>query len=306
MSETLALAGELERRGEAYAWATVVRVQPPVSARPADHAVVVADGTLVGWIGGSCSQPLVVREALTAMAEGRPRLLRIRPAGGAADDAEGIVTEVTTCASEGGLDVFIEPRRPQPKVAVAGASPVAETLGQLLAVLGHRVVQVAEEERLAELAQAGLGPRDAVVVATMNRYDEIALGAALDTGAGYVGLVASRRRAARVLAGLQAAGIAESSLARVKAPAGLDLGPSTQPEIAVSILAELVGHWHVPAAPAVAPGQPAATDPVCGMRVAVTAQALQAAYGGRQLYFCCAGCRRAFIADPAGYLADRH
>lgn len=305
MTEALRLAGELERQGEPYAWATVVRVESPVSARPADHAVVARDGTLTGWVGGSCTQPIVVREALTAMAEGQPRLVRIRPPGRSEPVDPGVVTEVTMCASEGGLDVFIEPRRPAPTLAVVGSSPVTRTLARLAEVLGHRVVAVEDTagERTVSveaLAAMDLEPRDAVVVATMNRYDEVALIAALQTRAGYVGLVASPRRAERVSASLREDGVAESTLARVKAPAGIDLGPSTQEEIALSILAELVARRHQPVGATAAADT--AVDPVCGMSVAVTAETPSALYAGRTYHFCGAGCRRTFGSDPSAHV----
>jgi xanthine dehydrogenase accessory factor len=140
-----------------------------------------------------------------------------------------------------------------------------------------------------------------VVVATMGRADEEALAAALATDAGYIGLVASTRRGRVVLDALRARGFGEEALARVRTPAGLDLGPSTQPEIAVAILAELVAWRHrrdISPAP-LAEG----VDPVCGMTVTVTAGTEAATYQGTAYHFCCGGCRRTFEADPARYVA---
>jgi xanthine dehydrogenase accessory factor len=337
--DPLAQAAELERGGEPHALATVVRVDRPVSARAGDRAVVHPDGRLDGWVGGSCSEPIVVREALDALADGAARLVRIRPPGAPPEPAQpGVVTELTACASEGGLDVFVEPRLPRPLLVVAGSSPVARTLARLARVLGHRVTAVLDGPgeqlpdadatlTLDELARARCRRQDAVVVATMNRYDEAALRAALATGAGYVGLVASRPRGRKVLEFLSGQGVAGEDLERVRTPAGLDLGPATQEEIALAVLAETVAERHRAGAAedgaedaAAGPGghqdrQAAgdgaraggeavperALDPVCGMTVAVTEAAVSATVRGRTRYFCGPGCRDAFVTEPDRY-----
>jgi xanthine dehydrogenase accessory factor len=183
---------------------------------------------------------VVVREALLAMADGEPRLVRICPPGDAGSVPEGMVVVDSTCASEGTVDLLIEPFVPAPLLAVVGEGPAARTLAALARTIGWRV-----SEGLTEDA-------DAVVVAGMGRGDEDALAAALEGGAGYVGLVASTRRAAAVVGALRDRGLSEQALARVRSPAGLDLGPSTQEEIAVAILGELV-EWRHSARPVHAP-----------------------------------------------------
>jgi xanthine dehydrogenase accessory factor len=291
--------------GGPYALATVVRVDPPVSSRVGDKAVVTADGKLDGWVGGACAEPIVVREALAALAEGRPRLVRITPAELAAADrpaAEpGVVEAVSTCPSGGGLEVFVEPVGTAPRLLVCGRTPVARTLAKLAETVGYDVAGL-DDAGLEDLRADAAGPGDAVVVASMGHYDEEALAAALRTRAGYVGMVGSRRRAAAVLEALRRRGVPDAELRRVASPAGLDLGPSTQPEIAVAILAELIRERHRrAAAPAAAPVEQA-TDPVCGMQVAVTAAGLSAQHAGGTFWFCSEHCRHAFQADPARYL----
>ena len=309
VSDALARARELEEAGEAHALATVVRVDRPVSARPGDSAVVTSDGLLHGWVGGSCTEPIVVREALAALADGAPRLLLMRPVG-AARPAEqpGVVTQVTTCASEGGVDVFVEPRLPKPAVFVVGSSPATRSLVELAAGLGYRTLAVLDDpaeklERadgrisLEQLASARMRREDAVVVGTMNRYDETGLRAALQTAAGYIGLVASRRRGEQMRDSLEAAGLSAEELARVVTPAGVDLGPSTQEEIGLAVLADIVAHKNrlreESSGGICAPAE--ATDPVCGMTVAVTATALSAELAGTTHYFCGPGCRDSFM-----------
>ncbi|MGH3015606.1 MAG: XdhC family protein [Gaiellaceae bacterium] len=274
-AEVLIEAGRLASEGRPYALATVLSVVRPASTRRGDRALVTPDGRVTGWIGGSCSEPTVVREALRALADGESRVARME--GG--------------CASEGVVEVLIEPVLPSPLLAIVGESPAARTLAELARVVGWRV-------RLD-----GVEGADAVVVATMGHGDEDILAAALASGAGYIGLVASARRAGSVLAALRARGLEEEDVLRVRAPAGLDLGPSSQEEIAVAILAELVAWRHT--RPDESPVPQEAVDPVCGMTVAVEAAAERVVHEGVTMVFCSAHCRARFEAEPERYAGTR-
>jgi xanthine dehydrogenase accessory factor len=269
-ADVIVEAGRLAAEGKPYVLATVVDVVRPASARRGDRALVTPDGRVTGWIGGACSEPTVVREALRALADGETRLAKME--GG--------------CASEGTVEVLIEPVRPAPLLAIVGESPAARTLAELARTVGWRV------------RDDGVEGADAVVVATMGHGDEELLAAALGSDAGYVGLVASARRAASVLAMLRASGLDEEAVLRVRAPAGLDLGPSSQEEIAVAILAELVAWRHTRAGESPVSVPEEAVDPVCGMTVAVGPAAEQTAYDGATVYFCSAHCRAQFEAEP--------
>ena len=282
MTDVLREAARLAEAGEPFALATVVSVQRPASARRGDRGIVTADGQLVGWVGGACSEPIVVREALRAVADGAPRLVRIGPPGtpGGAD----VVCAESHCASEGVVEVLVEPQLPAPLLGVVGDGPAARTLAELAHTIGWRVTR-----------EPDVGA-DAVVVATMGTNDESALAAALAGTAGYVALVASARRARVVLAALRAAGVPDEVLSRVRSPAGLDLGPSTQEEIAVAVLAELVA-WRHTQAPVLAPPVEA-VDPVCGMTVAVDGATHTVEHGGATWYFCSPHCRTAFLESP--------
>jgi xanthine dehydrogenase accessory factor len=232
----------------------------------------------------------VVREALRALADGQTRLVQIGPAGAGAQAPDDVVVAESRCASEGVVEVLIEPELPGPLLAVLGEGVAGRTLAQLARIIGWRVTDQLDPDTTA----------DAVVVATMGHGDEDALASALKARIGYVGLVASARRAAVVLDALRERGVEADDLARVRSPAGRDLGPSTQEEIAVAILAELVDWRHglaagssglAPAGSAPAPAE--AVDPVCGMTVAV-AGAPTAVRDGVTWYFCSVGCRDHF------------
>jgi xanthine dehydrogenase accessory factor len=286
--QVLRRAGELSGENRAYVLATVVNVQRPASTHRGDKGLVTEHGELLGWVGGACSEPIVVREAMRALADGEARLVRIGPPGSHEDVPDDVVAAESMCASEGTVEVLLEPQLPSPLLAVLGDGPAARVLGELAATIGWRVVTELRTDA------------DAVVVATMGHGDEDALTAALAARTGYIGLVASARRAAAVLGELRGRGVDEEALARVRSPAGLDLGPSSQPEIAVAVLAELVAwrhtHGELPSPPA------EAVDPVCGMTVAIDAAQETAVHDGVTYYFCGGHCRKRFEADPAGFV----
>ena len=283
--------------------ATVVRCEAPTSAHPGDKAVITADGRLRGWIGGSCSEPVVRREALRALDEGTPRLVHI------VGDSEiqqsrrhGELTVGTTCPSGGSLDIFIEPQLPKPLLLVFGESPAASTLARLAELVGYRVRLVTQ----AELASLEVPPGDAhAVVATMGHFDEDALEAALSHPRLEVSLIASTRRTAAVRAELLRRGLGEDAIARVHAPAGRVRG-GTQEEIALLALADVVAARRKHPAKSLIPMATAvpvfATDPVCGMTVDVATAVHTSEHAGQTIYFCGAGCKAAFDADPAGYV----
>jgi xanthine dehydrogenase accessory factor len=262
-------AGRLAEGGEPFVLATVVGVERPSSARVGDRALVTADGELKGWVGGACTEPEVVRLSLLSLSDGDVRRERIE----------------SRCASEGAVELLIEPQLGAFVLAVFGDAPSARTLRELAAVLGWRTTPSVEGA-------------DAIVIASMGRDDETALEAALSTNAGYIGLVASAKRAASLTADLRDRGVEEEALARIRSPAGLDLGPSSQEEIAVAIMAELVA-WRHTRGPSPADLVDEAIDPICGMTVAVATAKETAERDGGTYFFCSAHCRRKFEAESA-------
>ncbi len=291
------LVRQLEARGEAFAVATVVRRRPPASARPGDRAVITAGGEVYGWVGGGCSRDVVIRVAAEVIRTGQPRLLRL---GAPAGDGD-VIAAPMACPSEGELDVFIEPWLQEPWLLVFGESVVARTLESLGRSLGYKVAAVGPDQ-LDQMADFGAGSELYAVVATMGHYDEDALEAALRLPARYLGLVASRRRAGAVLAELSRRGWAAGDLARIEAPAGLDLGAATQEEVALAVMAGITRLRRAGARPVTGVGPlPTARDPVCGMGVGVATARHRAEWAGQTYYFCSAQCRRAFLENPTAY-----
>jgi xanthine dehydrogenase accessory factor len=303
----LALAAELERRGEPFVLATVVRCEAPTSAKPGAKALIRGDGVVEGWVGGACAEPVVVREALNALRDGRPRLVGLYGDGARTPGrTEGILDYAMTCHSGGTLEIYVEPYLPTPSLVLVGHGPVVETLATLADAAGYAVVTL-DDAATRELDGLALGRRASVVVATHADADEDALERVLSTEAGYVSLVASRRRAAVIIERLRQRGVPPERLGRLKAPAGLDLGAVTPAEIAISILAEVVQHHRgdkgVETATAASVRE--ARDPVCGMTVDIATARYRSEAAGRITYFCCLRCKETFEQNPERYVADR-
>jgi len=285
-------AAELTRSREPFVQATVVRAQKPTSAHAGDTALIRADGSIDGFVGGTCAEASVREYGLMTLSTNQPLLLRIVPGEVPGSTEEGAVTVANPCLSGGAVEIFLEPRVPAPRVLVVGDSPVAEALAELGRPLGFDVDLVAGEQ-----AQPAAGDA-ALVVASHGRGEEPALTAALRLGVPYVGLIASRIRGAGVLAALD---VTDEQRSRVHSPAGLDIGGRTAAEIALSVLAELVAERRTAERHA-APAQPtSAIDPVCGMTVAAVDSSPHAIVDDVTTWFCCEGCRTTFLADPDRY-----
>ena len=311
----LSKANELLAKGELFAVAVVVRFEAPISGKPGNKAIIQSDGALWGWIGGGCAQPVVIREALKAMADGQPRLVRISPE---ASPEKGIVDYTMTCHSGGTLDVFIEPVLPKPHVLILGRSPIARTLATLAKTIGYAVSAAApgaDPEAFPgvdsvhaelDLAEFKITPQTFIVVSTQGESDEEALETAINAGSGYIAFVASKTKASKTLDNLKDRGVPADKLAKVRAPAGLDIHASSPEEIAVSILAEIIqlrkalvsGPRPIAELPVLSK---TARDPICGMTVDTISTKYKSEYAGDVYYFCCPGCKHTFEKDPAKY-----
>jgi xanthine dehydrogenase accessory factor len=311
-------ASQLRDQGVPFVRARVVLAERPTSAKAGDEAIIHADGSIEGFVGGTCAETTVRTQSLMLLDSNEPLLLRITPTAelSEVDHADhfsaGSLTVHNPCLSGGSLEIFLDPVVPPPLVQVHGDGPVAAALARLGDVLDYRVTT---SDPTTVVGAAG------VVVASHGRDEFEVLASALDAGVPYVALVASRRRGAAVLAELAQArpDLADVLASRISTPAGLDIGAKSAAEIALSILAELISrrvHSHplssvdeliannVPEAST--PGSAGsdsqtAIDPVCGMTVAAVETTLHLDLDGQRRYFCGPGCLRAFSADPAGY-----
>lgn len=282
----------LERAGEPFVLAVVIRAEKPTSAKAGAKAVVTGDGRWFGWIGGSCSQPAVEAEARLALASDRPRVL--------------VLSSSETCASGGSLEIYLEPHVPKPNLVIVGHHPVAEALASMGRPLGFAVTVMTPEgsaesfpdaDRFfdrVDFGEVGGGERY-VVVASHGNYDVDGVRAALASPkVAYVGLVASRKRGEALVSGLD---LTDEQRERLEYPAGLDIGAQTPEEIALSILAAIVSRRRAKTKAEVAEAPRMAKDPVCGMNVAIDNARYTLVSGAETIYFCGPGCKERYAHD---------
>jgi xanthine dehydrogenase accessory factor len=299
-------AGELARKGEKFALATVVWRQGPSSGHQGSRAIVTADGDIDGWIGGACAEPVVIREAQRVIAEGEPELILLGDPEEFGHVPEGMVAVPMACQSEGALQLYVEPVLSTPRLVVVGRSPMATTLVELAAVLGWRAELTAADDFGSE----PVDPASIVIVATQGHDDEDTLERAVRAEPAFVGLVASHKRGEAVLSHLADNGVPGDLLERVHVPVGIDLGHTSHTEIAVAVLAELVSLKadgelsQARAEEMLARAPDTAIDPVCGMTVTADETSRPFEYGGTTYYFCAPGCRTAFEKDPGAYIEE--
>lgn len=234
--ELLALLLESLERAEAVALATVVEVEGASPAPLGAKILVWADGRTAGTVGGGLLEERVVGDARAALTAGQSRTCRyvLREEG---PHAVGML-----CGGQ--VRVFIEVYTLPPTLLLVGGGNVGRPLADIAAMVGFRVqvVDVDPERGTAGELQAGsVGPSTYVVIMTADaRVDEAALRQVVGTPAAYIGMIGSQRKVAVIFDHLRKDGVAEESLARVRAPIGLDLGGRSAAEVALAVVAEMV------------------------------------------------------------------
>lgn len=238
---------------QSFAIATVVRTKDSTAGTPGDKLVICADGTMTGWVGGGCTVGAVKKAAMAAMADGRSRLIRVRPKDDAfeGEGSDGIEIHNSSCPSKGTTEVFVEPVLPKPRLLIVGTSPVAKNLCGLAKAMGYAVVVAGNPDDLAAFGEADTRiegfdiPEHEpacryVVVSSQGVRDRDCLSAALSMKCDYIAFVGSRRKTDKVKSDLIEAGCDRDRIAAIHAPAGIAIGAVTPDEIALSILAEIV------------------------------------------------------------------
>lgn len=233
-------AQKLRAQDEPFAFATIVRTAGSTAAKPGAKALLGADGTFLhGWLGGGCTRGAVKRAVLQALSDGVPQLVSVAPEDLLAekgvtpgDEVDGTTFARNGCPSRGTVDIFIEPCLPLPQLVVMGASPVAQALSALAPQFDFSVTSVPDLTAPKRKSYA--------VIATQGQGDLDALKTALAAKPDYVAFVGSRRKYLSLAEKLACAGVDQSRIDSVRAPAGLDLGAVTPEEIALSILAQMV------------------------------------------------------------------
>ena len=290
MSKFAERVADLTRSRTPFVMARVVLAEKPTSAKPGDEAVILADGTIEGFVGGSCAESTVRSESLTLLQGGKSMLLRIAPHPEI--DQSGKKTVHNACLSGGTLEIFLESVMPAPLVTVFGDSPIGSALIKLGNASGFAIQEWQQDINLADAF--------AVVVASHGRDDEaMMLEAAIRAGVRYVGLIASRKRGAGVI---QMLDLNDDQKASIFSPAGLDIGARTPESIAISILAEMVqARADQSTEEKVAPVCESAIDPVCNMTVLMVPESIHADFDGETVWFCASGCLKAYSANPTAF-----
>ena len=325
----MARAVGLRQKRQPFVLASVIWRRAPSSGQQGSQAVILPDGSVRGWLGGACAEPSVIVEALSCLDHGQPRLLCLGPSNGrdrnrsvgtvsTDEHSDGLRSIAMACESEGAMEIYLEPNLPAPQVVVIGRSPAVDAIAGVANAIGWDAVIIddggkPDDHDRPELVRTSLDLSSltidratAVVVATQGHYDDVALAAALGTDAGYIGLVASAKRAEAMRDYLHSQGFGDDDLARIHAPAGLDLGRIPNREIAAAVIADLVarraeGELAIDAEAAPQDRPVEATDPVCGMAVLVADARYRSVHNGLDYFFCAPGCQQRFEADPGAY-----
>jgi xanthine dehydrogenase accessory factor len=299
--DLLERAVELRAKGEPFVLATVVAYRRPQSAKPGSKAIISQDGVVTGWVGGGCVQPIVIREAQKVLEQRKPNLVIISP-DSTHSGWDGVKEYLMTCQGGGSLEIYLEPMLPRPELIIFGNSPVAQVLAELGKILDFNVVEGNSKNQIR--------PQSYVVVATMGDGDEEALTAVAGSNASYIGFVASREKSSKLFDYLRGNGIAGQDLKQIKSPAGLELGAESLPEIAFSVMAEILQlnrqHQSASAAKSEKAKIPVleirtAIDPICGMTVDMKSSKYSSTYDSKMYFFCCLRCKETFEKAPAQY-----
>ena len=293
-------ARELRERAERlqadrvpFVHARVVLAERPTSAKPGDEAIVLADGTIEGFVGGQCALATLRAQGLAVLDRRESTLLRIAPTP--EPDQPGRIVVHNPCQSGGTLEIFMEPVLPAPLVRILGTTPIGIALARVGDSLGY------DMEPWDSSCCGGapdLTTTDAVVVASHGNGEESVLQDAVRAGVPYIGLVASRKRGAAVLTSLD---LTDEEKSRICTPAGMDIGARTAEEVALSILAEIIAQRTAEPRAMTATPVETAVDPVCHMDVAMIPTSLHAEIDGQTWWFCCQGCLDRFSADPVAF-----
>lgn len=238
------IMNDLQQKQAPFAIATVVDTYGSVSAKTSSKAIIGADGRVIfGWIGGGCAESSTCETAVECMKTNKTAMMDI-------DLDDEMLGAGMPCG--GGMKVYVEPVLPEPAIWIMGHGRVAEVICAMGDMLNYRVIvndagatwekfPHAKQIITDDIDYSQLTPRqnDYVIIATQHKGDHESIKQALSCDAGYIALIASRKRARLVLDYLRDENFSEDEISRVVAPSGIDLGPQTPEEIALCILSEI-------------------------------------------------------------------
>jgi xanthine dehydrogenase accessory factor len=241
---------ELETAHKPAVLCTIVKTSGSTPRHSTSKMLVYPDGHILNSVGGGELENRVINEALASLHNGKPRLIKYSMA----DPARG---DPGLCGGQ--VEVFVEPILPSPMIVVIGGGHVGKAVAHLAKWLGYHVAVSDDRPEfctpeanpdadeflpvpLSELPMhITISPQTSLVLTTRGSNVDVAgLPSLLDTQAGYIGVIGSRKRWNTTVKELIQHGVPVGKLARVQAPIGLGIGAETPEEIAVSIMAEIL------------------------------------------------------------------
>ncbi len=242
-------AKEVYEKGQSYAFATVIEATIKGTPRKSGaKMLVVEDSTLFGSIGGGRNELAAKKECLKSIKNGKPKLVTYDYFGQKGQSVCG-----------GQIKVFIEPFHAQKHLIICGAGHIALPLSVISKILNYKVTIIDNRKIFAntarfkhvdkiivgrhakKLTNININQNTYIMIVTQgNEYDFECLKVALNTKAGYIGVISSETKKKKFLKRLKEEGFPIKNFKNISIPAGLDLGAQTPEEIAVSIAAEFV------------------------------------------------------------------
>jgi xanthine dehydrogenase accessory factor len=305
-------------QGEEFAVAHVIWREAPSSGKPGDKAIILKDGTIIGWIGGGCVKGIAVKEAREAIRENRSRLVRIDPDEVNSEDSSH-KTYRMTCHSGGTMELFIEPITPNPQLIIVGKSNIARALSKLAIATNLRVHVLSNDVHKGmfpgvnnihdrvDFSKINIDKNTFIVVSTQGEDDEESIRKALETNCNYVGFISSLRKSVKIKEYLEQTELSTNRINELKIPVGMDINAKLPEEIAISILAEIVQLFRDPNRKVDQESDTAINDdtyinPVCRVAVSKKDAKHVLEYGAHTVYFCCDGCKVSFDTEPEKYI----
>ncbi len=305
-------------QGEEFAVAHVIWREAPSSGKPGDKAIILKDGTIIGWIGGGCVKGIAVKEAREAIRENRSRLVRIDPDEVNSEDSSH-KTYRMTCHSGGTMELFIEPITPNPQLIIVGKSNIARALSKLAIATNLRVHVLSNDVHKGmfpgvnnihdrvDFSKINIDKNTFIVVSTQGEDDEESIRKALETSCNYVGFISSLRKSVKIKEYLEQTELSTNRINELKIPVGMDINAKLPEEIAISILAEIVQLFRDPNRKVDQESDTAINDdtyinPVCRVAVSKKDAKHVLEYGAHTVYFCCDGCKVSFDTEPEKYI----
>lgn len=251
------LIEQMRNAGERFCVVTIIRTADSTSARPGAKAAITLDGDLHGFVGGGCVTGAVRRAALECLESNEPKMIRIKPKDNVVStvDVDGVQLHKSSCPSGGTVEVFLEPMQAPRTLLICGASPIAQAILPLAKGLGYSVVVAAsleDQEKMPDAAkyiddfkidELKLSKNDAAIVTTQGKRDRDALRAVVNSHAGYIGMVCSRKKLNALKGALVGeAQLASHGFARLHAPAGLNIGAVGPEELAMAVISEIIAY----------------------------------------------------------------